>query len=107
MIRFGCDNSSTCYCVNRGSSRDEATMQLLRRLARAQVKHRILIIGIHVGRSFNEFADILTRFVSFSELQKSANEHGAMVLRESLRRANYCIDPEWAHEEFVLDLLSL
>jgi hypothetical protein len=104
LVRFACDNSSTCYCINRGSSRDPDTMQLLRRLADAQVRHNFIILGVHIGRETNTTADILTRFTRISQLQDELARDGATVDPQSCRKSPWHFDRTWSDSEYVMNI---
>ena len=104
VVRFGCDNSSTCYSINKGSSRDPHTMAMLRRLADAQLKHNFLILGVHVGRTFNNVSDILTRFVSTTDLQTELSKDKATADLPSLRKSDWRYDPTWTGPEYVMNI---
>ena len=107
IIKFGCDNTGTCFAVNRGSSHCELTMNLLKRLADAQIKHRVFVVAFHVGRSFNNLADMFTRFTSIKELNQGILVDGLWADELSLSQSQYCIDENLASNESTILLYSL
>ena len=69
IVRFGCDNSSVCYAVNRQSSSCPRVMQLLRRIADAQCRYNFEAVAVWVSRRYNDIADLCTRFQALAEFE--------------------------------------
>jgi hypothetical protein len=86
IVKFGVDNTGTCYAVNSGRTRDPDGMTLLRHLADACARWQITVVAYHVIRSHNTLADCLTRFTTLPELQRELHLHG-LQLAAPLRRS--------------------
>ncbi len=70
-ILFLCDNQTTVHVINKLSSRDSLTMQLVRRLAVAIMRHNIFLRSKHIAGKTNVIADRLSR-LQMDEARKLA-----------------------------------
>ena len=61
-VQFLCDNSAVVDIINTGSSRDRASMHLMRRLTLAACRHHFSFSARHVPGHSNAAADALSRF---------------------------------------------
>ena len=69
LVRFGVDNTSVVYAVNKMSSSCALVTDLLRRLATAMCAHNFDCVAVWVSRRYNDIADMTTRFQALSEFE--------------------------------------
>lgn len=61
-IVFHCDNQGTCFILNKGRSKSDDIMKLMRRLTLVAAKHSFTFTAMHVRGRLNRIADSLSRF---------------------------------------------
>ena len=61
-ILFYCDNLATVFIINKGRSRAQPIMKLMRRLTWCAAKGNFVIIAKHIPGIHNDIADALSRF---------------------------------------------
>ena len=61
-IMFYCDNLATVFIINKGRSRAQPIMKLMRRLTWCAAKGNFVIIAKHIPGIHNDIADALSRF---------------------------------------------
>ena len=61
-IVFHCDNLATVFILNKGRSKSDDIMKLMRRLTLVAAKHSFLFTAVHLRSKQNRVADSLSRF---------------------------------------------
>lgn len=74
-ILFHCDNSSTVHIIQKGRSKINSIMCLMRQLTWLSVKYNFFVTAEHIPGAKNVYADLLSRLQvkKFKELAPTAN----------------------------------
>ena len=87
-VLFHCDNMAVVSIVNKQSTRDRASMHLVRLLVEVCLCHNIVFKAQHIPGLNNEIADSLSRFQfdRFRKLAPHADKEGTPVPEDTWRK---------------------
>lgn len=100
-ILFQCDNTGVVAAVNKGTSKEEQVMHLLRALWFFAAHYDITIMIEHIAGSLNQTADHLSRdnIKKFFQLHPQAEQNPTHLPAELLELISET--PDWTSQKFT------